>query len=120
MLVSSAMRAGFSGGLVVDFPHSTRAKKYFLVLMVGTSTHVPQVRVCSVHTHASQCRCGRDFVGGFALLLFYRVFFLMLMVGTCTHVPQLRDPPPAGRRGAARNGSGGCCKDQVVSEFAAS
>ena len=26
---------GFAGGLVVDYPHSTRAKKYFLVLMVG-------------------------------------------------------------------------------------
>lgn len=36
-------QVGFSGGLVVDFPNSTRAKKYFLVLMVGTSTHVPQV-----------------------------------------------------------------------------
>jgi 18S rRNA (guanine1575-N7)-methyltransferase len=35
MLVSSAMRAGFGGGLVVDYPHSTRAKKYFLVLMAG-------------------------------------------------------------------------------------
>lgn len=35
MLTSAAMRAGFSGGLVVDFPHSTRAKKFFLVLMVG-------------------------------------------------------------------------------------
>ena len=39
-----APQVGFSGGLVVDFPHSTRAKKYFLVLMVGTSTHVPQVQ----------------------------------------------------------------------------
>ncbi len=27
MLTSAAMRAGFTGGLVVDFPHSTRAKK---------------------------------------------------------------------------------------------
>ena len=38
------MKAGFSGGLVVDFPHSTRAKKYFLVLMVGSSTYQPQAR----------------------------------------------------------------------------
>eukprot|EP00889_Picochlorum_renovo_P000333 jgi/Picre1/27363/NNA_000330.t1 len=35
MITNAAMRVGFSGGLVVDFPHSTRAKKYFLVLMVG-------------------------------------------------------------------------------------
>ena len=41
MLTSAAMRAGFSGGLVVDFPHSTRAKKYFLVLMVGQAGTVP-------------------------------------------------------------------------------
>lgn len=41
MLTSAAMRAGFSGGLVVDFPHSTRAKKYFLVLMVGGSSAMP-------------------------------------------------------------------------------
>ena len=41
MLTSAAMRAGFSGGLVVDFPHSTRAKKYFLVLMVGSAAPLP-------------------------------------------------------------------------------
>lgn len=35
MLTGAAMRAGFSGGLVVDYPHSAKAKKYFLVLMVG-------------------------------------------------------------------------------------
>ena len=42
-LTSAAMRAGFSGGLVVDFPHSTRAKKYFLVLIVGGGS-VPAAR----------------------------------------------------------------------------
>eukprot|EP01025_Chloroclados_australasicus_P045170 TRINITY_DN4928_c1_g3_i1.p1 TRINITY_DN4928_c1_g3~~TRINITY_DN4928_c1_g3_i1.p1 ORF type:complete len:293 (+),score=51.60 TRINITY_DN4928_c1_g3_i1:609-1487(+) len=35
MITRAAIHAGFHGGLVVDFPHSTRAKKYFLVLMVG-------------------------------------------------------------------------------------
>ncbi len=44
MLTSTAMKAGFSGGLVVDFPHSTRAKKYFLVLMVGSSSYQPQAK----------------------------------------------------------------------------
>lgn len=29
------MRAGFSGGLVVDYPNSTRAKKIFLCLVAG-------------------------------------------------------------------------------------
>jgi 18S rRNA (guanine1575-N7)-methyltransferase len=44
MLVGAAMRVGFSGGLVVDYPHSTRAKKYFLVLMVGPSSYVPTAK----------------------------------------------------------------------------
>jgi hypothetical protein len=35
---------GFSGGLVVDYPHSTRAKKFFLVLMVGPSSYMPQAK----------------------------------------------------------------------------
>lgn len=38
------MRAGFAGGLVVDYPNSTRAKKYFLVLMVGGSAAVPAAK----------------------------------------------------------------------------
>jgi 18S rRNA (guanine1575-N7)-methyltransferase len=44
MMTNAAMRAGFSGGLVVDYPHSTRAKKYFLVLMVGGTASLPQAR----------------------------------------------------------------------------
>ena len=44
MLTSTAMKAGFSGGLVADFPNSTRAKKYFLVLMVGSSSYQPQAK----------------------------------------------------------------------------
>lgn len=44
MMTNAAMRAGFSGGLVVDYPHSTRAKKYFLVLMVGGTAALPQAR----------------------------------------------------------------------------
>jgi 18S rRNA (guanine1575-N7)-methyltransferase len=35
LITASAMRAGFGGGVVVDFPHSTRAKKYFLCLLAG-------------------------------------------------------------------------------------
>lgn len=46
MMVAAAMKAGFSGGLVVDYPHSTRAKKFFLVLMVGPSSvaSMPQAK----------------------------------------------------------------------------
>ena len=35
LITASAMRAGFGGGLVIDFPHSSKAKKYFLVLLAG-------------------------------------------------------------------------------------
>lgn len=35
MITTSAMKSGFSGGLIVDYPNSTRAKKYFLVLEAG-------------------------------------------------------------------------------------
>jgi 18S rRNA (guanine1575-N7)-methyltransferase len=35
LIVRYAMRAGFSGGLVVDYPNSTRAKKIFLCLVAG-------------------------------------------------------------------------------------
>eukprot|EP00695_Tsukubamonas_globosa_P003394 TRINITY_DN609_c0_g1_i1.p1 TRINITY_DN609_c0_g1~~TRINITY_DN609_c0_g1_i1.p1 ORF type:complete len:284 (+),score=81.86 TRINITY_DN609_c0_g1_i1:58-909(+) len=35
LVTGSAMKAGFSGGLVVDYPNSTRAKKYFLCLYAG-------------------------------------------------------------------------------------
>ena len=35
MITTASMRAGFTGGLVVDYPNSAKAKKYFLVLMTG-------------------------------------------------------------------------------------
>ncbi|KAI5063491.1 hypothetical protein GOP47_0022038 [Adiantum capillus-veneris] len=38
MITTAAMRCGFSGGLVVDYPHSTRAKKYFLCLVCGPAS----------------------------------------------------------------------------------
>lgn len=31
MITQQAMKAGFTGGLVVDYPNSTRAKKYFII-----------------------------------------------------------------------------------------
>eukprot|EP01066_Platyproteum_vivax_P005156 Platyproteum_vivax@DN16578_c0_g1_i1.p1 len=37
MITSAAMRSGFGGGLVVDYPNSAKAKKYFLCLWAGTS-----------------------------------------------------------------------------------
>jgi 18S rRNA (guanine1575-N7)-methyltransferase len=39
MISSAAMRSGFGGGVLVDFPNSTKAKKYFLVLFAGVGNH---------------------------------------------------------------------------------
>ncbi|CAK4071445.1 unnamed protein product [Aphanomyces euteiches] len=39
---SSAMRCGFSGGLVIDYPNSAKAKKYYLCLIAG---HDPTAKV---------------------------------------------------------------------------
>lgn len=35
MLVDAATRCGFEGGLLVDFPNSKKAKKYYLCLFAG-------------------------------------------------------------------------------------
>lgn len=45
LILSFAMRAGFAGGVVVDFPHSTKKRKEYLVLTCGApsiNTSVPK------------------------------------------------------------------------------
>jgi len=42
MITSAALRSGFGGGLVVDFPHSAKAKKHFLVIYAGLSGDMPR------------------------------------------------------------------------------
>lgn len=42
MITAAALRSGFGGGLVVDFPHSAKAKKHFLVIYAGLSGGMPQ------------------------------------------------------------------------------
>ncbi|XP_076282341.1 18S rRNA (guanine-N(7))-methyltransferase isoform X1 [Lasioglossum baleicum] len=42
LVTTQATRAGFYGGVVVDFPNSTKAKKFFLVLMTGGPMALPQ------------------------------------------------------------------------------
>ncbi len=54
MITSQSMKAGFTGGLVVDFPNSTKAKKFFLVLMTGGSQPLPQV-LCGVYESITGC-----------------------------------------------------------------
>lgn len=41
MISSQAMRAGFYGGVVVDYPNSSKAKKYYLCLMTGGNHQLP-------------------------------------------------------------------------------
>ncbi|KZC13341.1 PREDICTED: probable 18S rRNA (guanine-N(7))-methyltransferase [Dufourea novaeangliae] len=42
LVTTQATKAGFYGGVVVDFPNSTKAKKFFLVLMTGGPAVLPQ------------------------------------------------------------------------------
>lgn len=42
LVTAQAMRAGFTGGLVVDYPNSSKAKKFFLCLFAGVSGVLPK------------------------------------------------------------------------------
>lgn len=42
MVTQSALRSGFTGGLVVDYPNSTKARKMFLVLFCGQPANMPE------------------------------------------------------------------------------
>ena len=42
LVTTQATKAGFYGGVVVDFPNSTKAKKFFLVLMTGGAMPLPK------------------------------------------------------------------------------
>ncbi|XP_054258508.1 probable 18S rRNA (guanine-N(7))-methyltransferase [Macrosteles quadrilineatus] len=42
LVTAEAMKAGFFGGLIVDYPNSTKAKKFFLVLMTGGAAPLPK------------------------------------------------------------------------------
>ena len=40
MITSAAMKNGFTGGLIIDYPNSKKAKKYYLFLMAGYSEEI--------------------------------------------------------------------------------
>lgn len=42
LVMAQATKAGFYGGMVVDYPNSTKAKKFFLVLMTGGPAALPK------------------------------------------------------------------------------
>jgi 18S rRNA (guanine1575-N7)-methyltransferase len=41
MITNQALKSGFYGGVVVDYPNSSKAKKYYLVLMTGGVQQLP-------------------------------------------------------------------------------
>eukprot|EP00826_Nyctotherus_ovalis_P049119 TRINITY_DN587_c0_g1_i15.p1 TRINITY_DN587_c0_g1~~TRINITY_DN587_c0_g1_i15.p1 ORF type:complete len:206 (+),score=72.10 TRINITY_DN587_c0_g1_i15:375-992(+) len=45
LLTNAALKCGFTGGLIVDYPHSTKAKKYFLMLNAGFSEEMSKALV---------------------------------------------------------------------------
>lgn len=59
LLTSQAMKAGFYGGVVVDYPNSAKAKKFFLVLMTGGAMPLPQALGTSDAEHALQVKYER-------------------------------------------------------------
>ena len=40
MITNAAMKSGFTGGLIVDYPNSKKAKKFYLFLMAGYSEEI--------------------------------------------------------------------------------
>lgn len=40
MITTSALKNGFTGGVIVDYPNSQKAKKYYLFLMAGFSEEI--------------------------------------------------------------------------------
>ena len=49
-ITESATRVGFKGGLVVDYPNSSKAKKYYLCLSFDTGYKVPKAIDCQHNT----------------------------------------------------------------------
>lgn len=57
LVTQQAMKAGFTGGLVVDYPESTKAKKMFLVLFTGGPQTLPAALGSVAETHRNQVEC---------------------------------------------------------------
>lgn len=44
LIATAAAKAGFSGGIVVDFPNSAKAKKHYLCLSMDRSYRKPEAK----------------------------------------------------------------------------
>nr|XP_054502899.1 probable 18S rRNA (guanine-N(7))-methyltransferase isoform X3 [Agelaius phoeniceus] len=60
LITAQAMRAGFTGGMVVDYPNSAKAKKFFLCLFVGTSGTLPKDTVQECQGQVCEEKPGLD------------------------------------------------------------
>jgi 18S rRNA (guanine1575-N7)-methyltransferase len=40
MITNAAMKNGFTGGMIIDYPNSKKAKKYYLFLVAGFSEEI--------------------------------------------------------------------------------
>uniref|UniRef100_A0A3Q3G720 18S rRNA (guanine-N(7))-methyltransferase n=1 Tax=Labrus bergylta TaxID=56723 RepID=A0A3Q3G720_9LABR len=59
LITTQAMRAGFGGGMVVDYPNSSKAKKFFLCLFAGVTGVLPKTsdRAVPNQVQFSKQRC---------------------------------------------------------------
>jgi 18S rRNA (guanine1575-N7)-methyltransferase len=65
MAVRCATQCGFTGGLVVDYPNSTKAKKHYLTITAGTNhTYLAPKSTVSEHEEKSM---GKGVRGGFSV-----------------------------------------------------
>ncbi|XP_008550758.1 probable 18S rRNA (guanine-N(7))-methyltransferase [Microplitis demolitor] len=65
LVTTQATKAGFFGGVVVDYPNSTKAKKFFLVLMTGGNMPMPKALGDeSKSTHAGKHVSKRETIKG--------------------------------------------------------
>ncbi|RWS24545.1 uncharacterized protein B4U80_00862 [Leptotrombidium deliense] len=53
MITQQAMKSGFTGGLVIDYPNSTKAKKIFLVLFTGGNNNQLPKGLTAEHEQSS-------------------------------------------------------------------
>ena len=78
LVTTQATKAGFYGGVVVDFPNSTKAKKFFLVLMTGGQTPLPKALGTQEEEHTSSFNSKR--YNTFIIILYYAHYVLLIII----------------------------------------
>ncbi|XP_070161962.1 18S rRNA (guanine-N(7))-methyltransferase isoform X2 [Polyergus mexicanus] len=62
LITAQATKAGFFGGVVVDFPNSTKAKKMFLVLMTGGAAPLPKALGTETEDRQTVANSKREYI----------------------------------------------------------